>query len=115
MEKVYDDLAHWRHRMGAPAWTARYKTDTVAHVQQQPEVQQLSPYDAEPPPHLSPLELAIAQLVADGLTLEGAAQQLSYSYVHVRRVDSAMRTRLQVTTRAQLVAVLVHHGLVRVR
>lgn len=81
---------------------------------QQPEVQQLSPY-AEPPPQLSPLELAIAQLVADGLTLEGAAHALSYSYVHVRRVDSALRTRLQVTTRAQLVAVLVHYGLVRVR
>lgn len=75
---------------------------------------QLSPYDA-PPPAVSPLEAAIAQCAADGLTLEQTAQALSYSYVYVQRVDSALRTRLQVATRAQLVAVFVHHGLVRVR
>jgi DNA-binding NarL/FixJ family response regulator len=75
---------------------------------------ELSPY-LEPAPALTPLELAICQLLADGLTLEGAAQQLAYSYVHVRRVVSALHVRLQVATRPQLVAVLVHHGLVRVR
>lgn len=78
------------------------------------EAVELSPYP-EPPPAVTPLEQGIVQLVADGLTLEQAAQRLSYSYVHVRRVDAALRVRLQVTTRAQLVALFVHYGLVRVR
>lgn len=84
----------------------RYSRGVVGAVE-------LSPYP-ERAPDLSPLELAICQLLADGYTLEGAAQHLAYSYVHVRRVVSALHVRLQVATRPQLVAVLVHHGLVRV-
>jgi DNA-binding NarL/FixJ family response regulator len=101
--------------MSGPRSRARCKTDTVEAVSVDGAARvELSPY-ADPPPAVSPLELAIAQLVADGLTLEQAAQRLSYSYVHVRRVDAALRVRLQVTTRAQLVAQLVYYGLVRVR
>lgn len=77
------------------------------------EVPELSPYPADRP-QLTPLEQAIVQLIADGLTLEEAAARLSYSYVYVRRVDSRMRTRLQLTTRSQLVAVAVAHGIVTV-
>ena len=64
-------------------------------------------------PYLTPAELQVLQLTADGLTDQQVGERIGIAWQTVRHHQTAIRRRLGALTRAQAVAIALREGLIR--
>ena len=64
-------------------------------------------------PYLTPAELQVLQLTADGLTDQQIGERMGIAWQTVRHHQSAIRRRLGALTKCQAVALALREGLIK--